>query len=424
MTSVRVLRPLFRLSLIAIVLMATALVSVWMLAFDSAPAVDRTAQLTPEHIERAQRILKTNDPRRLRTGTVRTVSLRAADVDVAINYLAGRYAGGSAEALFGSDRVTVRGSIRADSLPGRPYVNLESEVVAATAIPEIRRVRVGRLPVPAGVAQWLARQALGMTFTGDDLDMMARAIRQVTLEAQGATITYEWDSDIIDTVRAALVDSNDRARLRAYQEALADTLQAVRGNTVPLIQLMQPMFALARERSQSEDPVAENRAAILVLTLYANGHSLRDVVPEAREWRRPARRGVRLNRRGDLAQHYTVSAVLSANTGGPFANAVGIYKEVADSRGGSGFSFDDIAADRAGSRMGTMAETPTTARLLQERLSAATTEAIIMPAIDDLPGGLSEAEFQRQFGGVGATGHAQMLATIDARVAALPLFGP
>ena len=34
------------------------------------------------------------------------------------------------------------------------------------------------------------------------------------------------------------------------------------------------------------------------------------------------------------------------------SDVIGLYKEIEDSRGGSGFSFNDIAADRAGTRFG------------------------------------------------------------------------
>ena len=35
-----------------------------------------------------------------------------------------------------------------------------------------------------------------------------------------------------------------------------------------------------------------------------------------------------------------------------YDDAIGVYKEVRDSRGGSGFSFNDMAANRAGTRFG------------------------------------------------------------------------
>jgi hypothetical protein len=104
------------------------------------------------------------------------------------------------------------------------------------------------------------------------------------------------------------------------------------------------------------------------------------------------------------------------------ADAVGLYKEVADSRGGSGFSFNDLAADRAGSKFGEYAADRANARALQEKLRAGISERDIMPPAADLPESMHEKEFKRRFGGVDAPEYKNMIGEIERRVAALPLY--
>ena len=90
------------------------------------------------------------------------------------------------------------------------------------------------------------------------------------------------------------------------------------------------------------------------------------MVPEARDWPRAASRGLTMAGRGDLAQHFTVSAAVSAAAGAALADFIGLYKEIDDARRGSGFSFADLAADRAGTRLGQLATaTEESARRLQ-----------------------------------------------------------
>jgi hypothetical protein len=113
---------------------------------------------------------------------------------------------------------------------------------------------------------------------------------------------------------------------------------------------------------------------------------------------------------------------LAADGGGPLADAVGLYKEVADSRGGSGFSFNDIAADRAGSRFGEHAAQSANARTLQKKMRAGISERDIMPSTADLPEFTQEAELKRRFGGIDAPEYKKLLADIDRRIAALPLY--
>jgi hypothetical protein len=129
-----------------------------------------------------------------------------------------------------------------------------------------------------------------------------------------------------------------------------------------------------------------------------------------------------LNRRDDFPKHFIISAALAARAGGSLADAVGVYKEIEDSRGGSGFSFNDIAADRAGTRFGEYAADPASARRLQQRMRARIKEKDLMPTTEDLPEFMPEREFQRRFGGVDAPPYKKIMTDIERRVAALSLY--
>jgi uncharacterized protein YfiM (DUF2279 family) len=134
-------------------------------------------------------------------------------------------------------------------------------------------------------------------------------------------------------------------------------------------------------------------------------------------------RKVTLNGRTDSPQHFTISAALAAHAGSPLADAIGLYKEVDDSRRGSGFSFNDLAADRAGTRFGELAtRSPASARQLQQRAASGLREPDFMPHAADLPEYMPEAEFKRRFGGVGAPAYQGVMDDIERRVAACPLY--
>ena len=113
--------------------------------------------------------------------------------------------------------------------------------------------------------------------------------------------------------------------------------------------------------------------------------------------------------------------MLAAYAGTPLADAVGLYKEIEDARGGSGFSFNDIAADRAGRRMGELAvSSESVAKAIQARLGMSK-ESDFMPMTDDLPEFMSELEFKRRFGGLQGEEYRQMMGDIDRRIAVLPI---
>ena len=102
------------------------------------------------------------------------------------------------------------------------------------------------------------------------------------------------------------------------------------------------------------------------------------------------------------------------------SDVIGLYKEIEDSRSGSGFSFNDIAADRAGTRFGERAITnQSTARALQKLVSTGLSDADLMPPWSDLPESMPEDEFKKRFGGIDAPAYQLMLKEIDTRVDAL-----
>jgi hypothetical protein len=214
----------------------------------------------------------------------------------------------------------------------------------------------------------------------------------------------------------------EQQRLRAYQEHLAQLSRGVPGRVSSVAELLVPLFALAAQRTgASGDAVAENRAALLTLAFFANHQPLGRLVPAAYQWTQPWPVLVKMRQRHDTAQHFLVSAVIAAQAGTPLADAVGLWKELADARrGGSGFSFNDLGADRAGTRFGELAVRDP--RRLQALIAAGVRDEHLMPDVSDLPEGLPEAEFVARFGGVGGAGYNRLLATIESRVDALPMF--
>jgi hypothetical protein len=159
-----------------------------------------------------------------------------------------------------------------------------------------------------------------------------------------------------------------------------------------------------------------------MLTFYANGTSLAAIAPLAAQWRQAARRTVTLARCDDFPKHFLISAVLAAEAGTPLADAVGPYKEVDDSRGGSGSSFNDIAADRAGTRFGEMApQSLERARKFAPAIASGVKESDFMPMSAICP---NSCRKQNSYGAMAASAHRRnnkMMAGIEARVASRPL---
>ena len=93
--------------------------------------------------------------------------------------------------------------------------------------------------------------------------------------------------------------------------------------------------------------------------------------------------------------------------------------------GGSGFSFGDLAADRAGTTFAALATRADRAALAVQRwvLEPGSDLQLLMPEAYDLPENLTDVEFARQFDGVNGPRYRTMLQEIERRIAALPWNG-
>ncbi len=400
-----------------------AIVCVLYLAIDLEPTLRRAAEITPWNIKRAQQVLDQNDPRNLRTATRQSVILSQQDLDVAINYLAHFYANGSARLTLKNDKAEVAASLRPPQFPVIFYFNVSAVLREGSPLPQFEELQIGRLPIPGFVADWLVARVMTQFLGKNRLDTVVQMIKQIDLKNGQLAVVYEWPSDPRQKLPGAILSPDDQERLRVYQERLALISNAGKVTNVSLTELLVALFELAEIRSAQGNAVAENRAAILVLAFYADGKPLAAILPAADAWPRIREQTVTLNGRDDFSKHFIISAALAANAGSPLADAVGVYKEIDDSRGGSGFSFNDIAADRAGARFGEQAAANAkAARKLQQRVSAGIHEKDIMPATKDLPEFMPEAEFKKRYGGVDAPAYKRMMNDIEHRVAALALY--
>ena len=146
------------LLLVLLVLAAPfALVGVVFLALEDRPLVARPAVLGPAQVERVKHILDDNDPRRLKPGTQRTVSLSQQDLDLLANYVASRYARGGARIALRPGVATVAATAELPANPAGRFLNLRASVRDAGDLPpRLEDTRIGQLPIP----DWLANALL------------------------------------------------------------------------------------------------------------------------------------------------------------------------------------------------------------------------------------------------------------------------
>lgn len=385
------------------------------------PLLRQTDPLAVADVERALQLARSHDPRRAIPGVLRVLRLSQHEATVLINHAAARLHTSRWQLEFGADHAHLRGSLRLPDTPLGGWLNVEAEARQTRGLPQLERIRIGRLSVPLPLAEWVIDRVAARYGVGGFQTLATVAVQQVRLSPQRIEIAYAWGPDAPARVLAALLPALEHERLRVHAAELARVASALPPREpLSLSQVLPPMFELARRRSTNgRDAALENRAVLLVLGLVANGVSLATLLPERRDELAALPIQLTLGGRRDFPQHFLVSAALAADSGSPLADLIGLYKELSDARSGSGFSFNDLAANRAGTRLGELA-VGDPARL-QQRLTAAVHDEDFMPDVSDLPEFMTQQEFRRRYGAPGSPAFQRQMSDIEDRLGATPL---
>jgi len=388
-------------------------------ALDGTPLVERSETISQAAINQARWLFHTNDPRRLQSGEARRTAIPAALIDEGINALASRGLHGRGALVLGEETAEIRLTRRVP-LPGEHYLNLRATLREGNGEPQIVSAAIGQLPIPPQLLEYLLATTVQGAGYGQEWTLARRAIRELVFDAQRQLIVvaYVWEPALLDRARSIAFKPDDLTRIRSAHESLAALFDHhAPGRPVPLASVLHTVLDI-----NGADQQENRRAALLVLGVYLAEKNIASLIPEARNWPQLRPLTLTLAGRNDSAQHFVVSATLAAWAGEPVADAIGVYKEMADARHGSGFSFADLAADRAGTRFGELLNRQDVR--LNALLEKELTDGDLIPVINDLPESISATNFQRQFGNTSSPAYRQLTAEIERRLDAVPLYKP
>lgn len=305
---------------------------------------------------------------------------------------------------------------------------------------EFDSLQVGWLVINGDVLYALLK-FVGNTLLGEEQGTaLLRSITMVQTEESKVTIWLDAVDKLswarLKAIRDRLRVVRDRGellgdpkRVKVYYERLYGLAQQwSHRETVSLAEYLGPLFELAMQRSeQSKDPVQENHSALLALGMLLGSAQVERLIgnvslgigqPSAVNTNH-----VVLARRKDLRLHFVISAALKVLSDSGVSFTIGEFKELLDAGdGGSGFSFVDLAADRAGIRFAEMAVDPDFASQLQLQVVRAPDEVLFFPSIHGLPEGLSDAVFSAEFRHVESKAYRAMVKEVDRRIAECPLY--
>ncbi len=278
------------------------------------------------------------------------------------------------------------------------------------------RFRVGDLSLGSPISRWIINQAIDVARgRGIQVPPVDDLVRSVRIDAKAVLLDIYLPlggsfANDISNFHTQPIDARRTAAI--YCRLLAENLDAP---TSDMALLVQRAFA---GPTPSNAIVEQNRAAFVALAMYAvsteAGRLAGDAAQRVRQCKGMNGEAV-LAGRADLASHWALSAALAMSLGDDVGRAMGEWKELSDSRpGGSGFSFVDLAADRAGLVFARQASDPATAAVTARNLRTATTEYLLPIRALALSEGLTERQFVSQFKALDSTQFNAATSRIDA----------
>jgi hypothetical protein len=337
----------------------------------------------------------------------------------------------------------VGASLRLPANPLGRYLNLRGELLPDERGLNINLVKIGKLGFPPALSKALLKGLLNLGLGNSEGSALMASVQSLDLTRDTVTVNLRSVSRLkgrLKRLQASLGRLRDLSQggeapwdsslIDLYYGRLLQTGQNFQALPPPsLASYLGPLFRLARERSATGDPVKENSAALLALAIYLGDPRFDKLAglnlkPELLG-RSAYRQGVHLGGRQDLRLHFVISAGLKLLTDQGISNAIGEFKELLDAgRGGSGFSFVDLAADRAGIRFAETATDPGGGALrLQQLLAGNPAELLVFPIVADLPENIPQEQFEQLYKGVDSAKYNRVVAEIDRRIDSCPAYG-
>lgn len=322
------------------------------------------------------------------------------------------------------------------------YLNISTLLFPSKTGLNIGEVSIGDITIEG---RWIL-QALAWVLNNHVQEALGsnllNMIRSVEIEKQTLVLNYQIPNELntldkekqsgILTLAQQFSLFGDVDSIRAYYQLLVEFSQR-NPKEKHVSKYLGYMFRVAKNRTFDEEGLAmiENKEALMALALYFGSNKFELLVGQMPELnvaqlrQRTIKRGsVNLNNRNDLQKHFIYSIALQLFSNSQASDAIGEMKEFLDAnKGGSGFSFADLTADRAGTRIAMIAtETELGAKRLQTLFAGKLSEEDIMPTIFDLPEGISQQTFEESYNDVNSLAYKNMLAKIDSRLAAIEAY--
>lgn len=424
------LRAVVLLALVGVLVAGVAGV----LALERAPRAPMGVPPTPEDVAAARDLLQNLRDISETPGNDDRVTVTADEMNGLFRIGARTLPGLGGQARIEGGALAVDLSLPMPGLPDLGWLNLTAVIPPFEEGVKVRELRLGRLPLPPGLAQSVALEAIDRRF-GDALGSgMVKRFPRMALSGEAVVVDVAIDVDSRQAMARSTFEALHGNSMPTLEDIAAHVavFEAARGDgrlpvRAPLFTYYELMLDAAAERAAArpDDPLRELVAGFLAIGHVCGTPTLLHLIgPRPSETMSalpdpgPICAQASLSGRRDLRQHFVTAAAIKAASTRSVALSAGEAKELLDLFR-TGFDFTDMAANNSGIRFAErlFAAAPEDWPRLAR---AVTAESDVMIPLDGLPGAMTRAEFEERFGAVDSPGYLRLMDQIEARIDALP----
>jgi len=354
----------------------------------------------------------------------KTIKLSEKELNIGLNYLLNYYTHSTSKITIEQNQLDFKIALLLNHQYFRKYLNFSFKLTKRDGYPVINQLKIGGLSIADQFAGLILEKLINYTPLKEYYHLAALHTKDIKISSDRfLTIDYLPLADSDLKAKLSLNNKNVQSVI-FYQQKITHIIAEHDPKwRLSLAELFQPLFKQAYLRSSIKTAISENRAVLIAISTYVNKSEIKAYIPFDISPPTYKNYPASLYKSPDMAKHFMVSAVLSAAGAETLAYKLGQQKELSDAKTGSGFSFIDLASDRAGLKFGKIATlSPKKARILQRKIANIKDYTSFMPEVRDLPEKMSDKEFKQRFKSVSSAEYKTMLNRIDKRIASLDIY--
>ncbi|WP_303481896.1 hypothetical protein [Thalassotalea sp. 1_MG-2023] len=321
------------------------------------------------------------------------------------------------------------------------YLNVSIKVLPSERGLKIEQVNIGHLSLAGHHFITLVSLMSDFFIQPNLVDDMLAIVKRVSISESFVEFEMYLDTRLLERnndksllmrLRDDLALFGNAKEIAIYYQSIAQYAAQQQSNT-SLAGYVREVFTLANKRSNSianTNATVQNQSAAMALIVYFGADRFEllvgDIIDDDFDQlvvRNKLRSNATLRGRNDLQKHFIYSMAIQMFSTLGASDAIGEYKEFLDSnRGGSGFSFADLMADRAGTRFAQIVVANENKAKRAQSLLLTITDEALLPSIQGLNEGISQTEFEQTYRDINNQDYQQMLKEIDTRLETLPLY--